>query len=154
MNSELVKIIFARAGTQTFACAESFTGGKIADAFVSVAGASVFFKGGIVAYETALKTKILGVPAELIEQFSVFSEPVARAMAEQVAKLCGTTCGIGTTGVAGPDDQDGVPAGTVFIAVKTPAGTFAQKLEIKNRSREVVREIATRAALELLREHL
>ncbi len=153
-DEERVRAIFARAGGNSFAAAESFTGGRIADAFVSVAGASRFFKGGIVAYEIALKSSVLGVPAELIAHHGVFSDAVARAMAECAARLCGATCGIGTTGVAGPDAQDGVPAGTVFVAVKTPSGTRSRALKLFDRSRDEVRRQAVSAALDLLLESL
>src|SRR5215469_17225570 len=93
----------------TFGVAESLTGGLIASRLVNVPGASAWFRGGVVAYASEVKYEVLGVPAG-----PVVTEPAAAAMAEGARKVTGADVGLGITGVAGPDDQEGVAPGTIF----------------------------------------
>ena len=137
-----------------FACAESCTGGKIADALTDVPGASSVFRGGIVAYSVNVKQAVLGVPVETLERFGVVSRECAEAMAYGAAKALGTEWAVATTGVAGPGAQDGIPAGTVCIALVSPGGVFSQKCFFPNASREAVKELAAQTALEMLLEQL
>ena len=90
----------------TFGVAESLTGGLIASRLVNVAGASSWFRGGVVAYDSQVKFDVLGVPAG-----PVVTEAAAAAMAEGAARVTGADVGLGITGVAGPDDQEGVAPG-------------------------------------------
>lgn len=107
------------------AVAESLTGGLLAAEFTSVAGASNVFLGGIVAYQSALKHELLGVSASLLDQRGAVDAEVAAQMAagvrERLAEKCGIdpfkVIGLSTTGVAGPDEQDGKSVGTVFAGV-------------------------------------
>ena len=103
----------------TFGVAESLTGGLIASRLVNVPGASAWFRGGVVAYDSQVKFDVLGVPAG-----PVVTEAAAAAMAEGAARVTGADVGLGITGVAGPDDQEGVAPGTVFVglAPARPAG--------------------------------
>ena len=100
----------AEAG-QTVATAESLTGGLVAAALTDVPGASSAFRGGVVAYATELKAEALGVDVALLKAHGPVYAPVAAAMAEGVRERLQATIGVATTGVAGPDPQNGYPAG-------------------------------------------
>ncbi len=96
----------------TLAVAESVTGGLIASRLVNIVGASKWFRGGVVSYASEVKFDVLGVPVG-----PVVSPEAAEAMAIGVAKLLGSDVGLSVTGVAGPEEQDGHPAGTVFVGI-------------------------------------
>lgn len=113
---------------QTVATAESLTGGQVAAAITAVPGSSAAFLGGVVAYATAVKVKVLGVSEECVAQHGVISGECAESMAAGVRELTGATYGMATTGVAGPADQEGKPAGTVFVAVAGPRGVEVARL--------------------------
>lgn len=136
------------------ACAESCTGGLIANALTDVPGASAFFAGGLVAYSIEIKQRVLGVPAETIARHGVVSAECAQAMAREAARLFNASHALSTTGVAGPGAQDGISAGTVYIALASPDSVIAEKLYFPNETRERVKCLAAQAALRLLREHL
>ncbi|HAQ53729.1 MAG TPA: damage-inducible protein CinA, partial [Flavobacteriaceae bacterium] len=125
-SEDILEVIVAKLLTQkkrTLSVAESCTGGKLAAAFTAIPGASAYFKGGVVAYETAQKSNLLGVSKSLIEQHSVVSKEVASAMALGVQKLMGSDFAIATTGNAGPTKGDSeAPLGTVCIAIAHPKG--------------------------------
>lgn len=109
-----------RAGL-TLAVAESLTGGSLTDAFVRVPGASRVLLGGLVAYATPLKQRLLGVDAALLAEHGAVHPDVAAAMARGVRTALAVDgrpaeVGLGTTGVAGPGPADGHPAGTVWVA--------------------------------------
>jgi nicotinamide-nucleotide amidase len=139
----------------TLGVAESLTGGLIASRLVNVAGASTWFRGGVVAYASELKFEILGVP-----RGPVVSEAAAAAMAEGVRRVTGADVGLGITGVAGPDDQEGVAPGTVFVGLALPdaaAGAQARPLTRELRvpgDRERVRQYGAISSLDLLRRAL
>jgi nicotinamide-nucleotide amidase len=106
----------------TVAVAESLTGGLVVAALVSVPGASAVVRGGVVAYATPLKHRLLGVDPDLLARRGAVDPDVARQMAEGVRSATivdgvEPTWGISTTGVAGPDPQDGKPVGTVFLGI-------------------------------------
>ena len=104
------------------AVAESLTAGLVSGTIGSVPGASAVLRGGVVAYATDLKATLLGVDRDLLDRGGAVQPEVALAMAEGVASRLGATYGVGTTGVAGPDRQDGQPPGTVYVAVHSPGG--------------------------------
>lgn len=108
------------AGGDTVATAESLTGGRLAAALTSVPGASAVFRGGVVAYASDVKVSVLGVPDELVARSGVVSAECAAAMARGVRALMGVTYGISTTGVAGPDEQEGHPVGTAYVGLCGP----------------------------------
>jgi nicotinamide-nucleotide amidase len=133
----------------TLATAESLTGGGLGATVTAVPGASSVYVGGVVAYASRVKVELLGVGPEVVERHGVVSEPCARAMAEGVRRLLGAHVGVATTGVAGPDPQEGKPAGTVHVAVATSAGTDARLLHLPG-DRAAVREGTVLGALELV----
>ncbi|WP_432114189.1 CinA family protein [Streptomyces sp. S1] len=110
---------------QTLAVAESLTGGLVAAELTGVPGASASFRGSVTAYATALKHELLGVDGALLAERGAVDPEVASQMAAGVRARLGADWGIATTGVAGPDPQDGQPVGTVYVAVAGPAGTIA-----------------------------
>jgi nicotinamide-nucleotide amidase len=142
-----------RAAGLTVATAESLTGGLIGAALTSVPGSSTVYRGGVVAYATDLKHLLLGVDADLLHRVGAVHPDVARGMAEGVRHRLGADYGVGVTGVAGPDPQDGEPPGTVFVAVAGADGGHVRALQLPG-GRDDVRAGAVRAALELLRDVL
>lgn len=172
--SDIIRLL--RASSSTLGVAESLTGGLLMATLVSVPGASAAFRGGVVSYATPLKQRLLGVDEGLIQREGVIHGDVARQMAEgarhatavppgegegeEETGLEAATWGIGTTGVAGPDMQDGKPVGTVYIGV---AGPFGGDGSISSKAfgpfsfpgaRERVREATVAEALARLREVL
>jgi nicotinamide-nucleotide amidase len=130
---------------ETVAVAESITAGGLGHALTYTPGASAVFLGGIIAYSNEVKSEFLGVDPTLIEDFSVVSEEVANAMAEGVRKKFGTTWGIATTGIAGPGDYQGVPEGTVWVAIRGPINQSIQ-LQLDS-GREAIRTGAISSAI-------
>ncbi|HTT52446.1 MAG TPA: nicotinamide-nucleotide amidohydrolase family protein [Streptosporangiaceae bacterium] len=127
----LARQVVARlaARQQQIAVAESLTGGLLAAALASVPGASVVFRGGIVAYATDLKASLLGVDQALLDRCGAVSAETARAMAEGVRARLGATFGLATTGVAGPDPAEGKPVGTVYVAAA--GGDTARRAQVR-----------------------
>jgi nicotinamide-nucleotide amidase len=143
----VVSALTARA--QTLAVAESLTGGLLAATLVDVPGASKVFRGGFVVYATDLKASLVGVPVDLLAERGPVDPVVAAALAEGARHRCGATWGLATTGVAGPDGQNGVPVGTVFVACSGDMGGVVQPLNLDG-DRSMIRLAAVDAALELL----
>ncbi|WP_431969179.1 CinA family protein [Nocardia sp. bgisy134] len=146
---ELVRALVA--ARQTVATAESLTAGLVAATIAGVPGASVVLRGGLVVYATDLKSSLAGVSADLLAA----EGPVAASTAEQLAVGARTRCvadwGIGLTGVAGPDSQDGHPVGTVFLGLSSPWHTEVMRLQLSG-DRWTIRLTATENAVrELLR---
>ncbi len=133
----------------TLAVAESLTGGLIAARLVGVPGASTWLRGGVVAYDSAVKFSVLGVA-----EGPVVTEEAAIAMARGVRRVLGSAIGLGVTGVAGPDSQEGLAPGTVFVALALPNGvTPSRSLRLPG-DRERVRQYSAISALDLLRRTL
>jgi nicotinamide-nucleotide amidase len=145
------------------AIAESLTGGLLSAEFVSVAGVSKVLLGSIVAYQTALKHELLGVSRALLENQGPVDPEVAAQMASGVrTKLANKTntdenlvIGIATTGVAGPDPQDGVAVGTVYVAISGPGaiGDSVYAYELSG-GRDAIRAETVAQALAALGECL
>ena len=133
----------------TLAVAESLTGGLVASRLVNVAGASEWFKGGVVAYDPEVKYSVLGVP-----RGPVVTAEAARAMAEGVRRVTGADVGLATTGVAGPEIQEGMPAGTVFLGLALPGAEAEASEAHLPGDRDRVRQFATISLLDLLRRRL
>lgn len=103
----------------TISTAESCTGGQISRLLTAVSGSSAYFVGGVCTYKTETKSQILKVDSEIIQQYSVVSEQVAKAMSEGAQKLFGTDVAVSTTGVAGPNsDAENNEIGLVFYSVR------------------------------------
>jgi nicotinamide-nucleotide amidase len=134
---------------QTLAVAESLTGGLLASRVVDVPGASAVFRGAVVAYTAELKHVLLGVDAELLARHGAVHAQVAAQMAGGVRERLGTTWGLATTGVAGPDPQDGRSPGTVFVGLAGPHGVRTVSLALAG-DRAQVRGATVDAALALL----
>src|SRR5581483_12145152 len=135
---------------ETLAVAESLTGGLLAATIVDVPGASKVFRGGLIAYATDLKHSLAGVDASLLAERGPVDPEVASQLAIGAAQRCAATWGLATTGVAGPDAQDGVPVGTVYVSV---AGPLAQVRRLTlSGDRAQIRRATVEAALALLQE--
>jgi nicotinamide-nucleotide amidase len=138
----------------TIAIAESLTGGLVVAELVSVPGASKVVNGGVVAYNTALKRSLLGVDDRLLADRGAVDPDVAAAMAEGVRRVCAidgqpASIGLSTTGVAGPDPQDGKPVGTVFVGVSTDAGTRVFDLTLGGSRNALRRRVVSESLVQL-----
>ena len=133
----------------TVCTAESCTGGLIAKRLTDVAGCSSVVAGGVVTYQTREKTRLLGVPEELIEAHTVVSEPVALAMAKGALAALDTDVAIATTGYAGPGGGTAEdPVGTVYIAVATKEKAVCHRLSLSPwRDRAYIRTVAATNAI-------
>ncbi|WP_433532032.1 CinA family protein [Micromonospora sp. CA-263727] len=138
---------------ETVATVESLTGGLLAATIVDVAGASAVYRGGLVVYATELKERLADVPADLLAERGPVDGDVAVALAECGRRRCGADWGLATTGVAGPESQDGKPVGLVFVAVAGPRGTEVRQLDLDG-GRERIRAGAVTEALRLLKDHV
>ena len=156
-DDESIEVAIAKLLTKnqmTLATAESFTGGKIASRITAVPGASAYFKGSVVSYFTEIKETVLKVPTQVIKEHSVVSGEVATAMAKGVQKLLNCDFAIATTGNAGPSKGDSnVAVGTVYIAIATPSGVFAEKFTM-GKHRERVVQKSVNKAFELLQKEI
>lgn len=146
-------VIRALAGRrQTLATAESLTGGLLAATIVDVPGASAVFRGGLVAYATDLKRSLAGVDASLLASRGPVDPEVALALADGARTRCGADWGLSTTGVAGPDPQQGLPVGTVHVAAVGPEGRREVRSIAVSGDRTAVRRGAVSEALALLNQ--
>jgi len=118
--------------------AESCTGGLLGDIITRVSGSSFYYKGGVVAYNEDIKVNLLGVKRKTIEKYTVYSEEVAKEMAQNVRKIFGTDIGIGITGIAGPKGgTKEKPVGTVFMAISYKDKNFVFKNIFKGEREEI-----------------
>ncbi len=138
----------------TVATAESCTGGRIAEAIISVPGASKYFKGGIISYVNEIKESLLGVSHQLLEEKTAVCEEVAIAMVKGACKALGTDYAIAATGVAGPTGgTKEIPVGTIWLACGTQERQLTVKVE-EDHGRDINLAIATNRAMELFLEFL
>lgn len=144
-----------RDASLTVASAESLTGGLVTATLTDVPGASAVVRGGVISYATDVKAQVLGVDAELLDSGGAVQADVARQMAVGVCRLCSSDLGVATTGVAGPDAQDGHAVGTVFVAVARKGQAYEQ-VEVRPLvllgDRQQIRRQTVAAALGLLTE--
>lgn len=158
LAGEVVRVLTARG--ETLAVAESLTGGLVVSALVGVPGASRVLRGGVVAYMTDLKASLLGVDADLLAEEGAVHPDVAAGMAHGAAERLEATYAVATTGVAGPDPQDGHPVGEVWVAVSAPGlawqrGETVRRLDLDPAlGRPGIRAASAAAALETLLEVL
>lgn len=155
-HGETIEDIVARVlmeNRATIAVAESCTGGLLAERLTNLPGSSAYFLGGIVCYSNDLKTRLVGVPAEMIEAKGAVSSEVALALAEGVRKLTGATLGIGITGVAGPSGgTPDKPVGLVHIGIADEHGPREKSFRFPG-DRERIRFFATQNALDAVRRY-
>ncbi|MCX5710749.1 MAG: CinA family protein [Candidatus Omnitrophica bacterium] len=139
---------------KTVAVAESCTGGLLSVMLSSLSGSSAYLLLGIVAYSNSAKTKLLGIPANLIGHKGAVSAQVCAKMAQSVRKIAKTDFGIGVTGIAGPAGSTPTkPIGTVYIAIATPKKTICRRLQLHG-SRSAIRTQSALKTLELLLKQL
>ena len=139
---------------KTIAVAESCTGGLLSERLTRVPGSSGYFVGGAVCYSNGLKTKLAGVPPDLIQTNGAVSKPVAQALAEGIRMRTGASIGVGVTGIAGPGGgTTEKPVGLVFIALADDRGTQIREFRFPG-DRDRIRNWATTAALEIVRRRI
>ena len=156
-EGETIEVVLGRLLAQqgkTISTAESCTGGKIAEMFTSIAGASNYFRGSVVSYATDTKVSILGVSQNTINKHSVVSAEVAKEMALGIQKLMKTDYAIATTGNAGPGKGDATAEiGTVFIALATPSEVIIEEFNF-GQPREKVIDRTTIKAFEIVQKEI
>ena len=137
-----------RERAATVATAESLTGGLVGAALTDLAGVSAVYRGGVVVYATELKAQLAGVPGGQLDRDGPVHPDTAVAMAAGVRERLAATYGLATTGVAGPDPQGGIAAGTVYVAAAGPTGSRVERLHLAG-DRLAVRRETVRAVLAL-----
>ncbi|WP_433168367.1 CinA family protein [Kribbella sp. CA-247076] len=146
MLERLVGVLKGRG--ETLATAESLTGGMVGAALTDVPGVSAVYRGGVIVYATDLKAQLAGVPDDLLAAVGPVHPDTAVALARGVRERLNATYGLATTGVAGPDPQNGIEAGTVYVAAAGPDAVQVRKLELSG-DRATVRRGSVEAVLEL-----
>lgn len=149
--ASLLRVLRERGAT--LATAESLTGGLLSAQLTAIPGASAVYRGGVVSYATDLKHRLLGVDEDLLARVGAVDARVAAAMAVGAADRLDADHALATTGVAGPDPQDGQPVGTVFVACTGPGGTAVRHLTLSG-DRDAIRAASVLAALTLLLDEL
>jgi nicotinamide-nucleotide amidase len=143
-----------KARRLTVATAESLTGGLLCGALTDVPGASAVVRGAVVAYATDVKETVLGVSADVLARpGGAVQGEVASQMAAGVCRVLGSSVGVATTGVAGPEPQDGQPVGTVFVALAVDGSVQVSQLALDG-SRSQIRAATVAHALALLVDRL
>jgi nicotinamide-nucleotide amidase len=148
VNMEAAVAGLLEAQGLTLGVGESLTGGMVGARLTAVDGASRWFRGSVVAYDSRVKFNLLGVP-----EGPVVSAAAARAMATGAARVLEADVGLAVTGVAGPTEQDGQPVGTVWLGIALDGGEDAVSVHLPG-DRERVRQFATISLLDLLRRRL
>jgi nicotinamide-nucleotide amidase len=152
LAAEVHRRLLARG--ENVATAESLTAGMLGAILTSVAGASATYRGGVIVYATDLKTQLAGVSPQLLAERGAVDADVAVALAAGVRERLTASWGLGLTGVAGPDPQDGKPVGTVFVGLAGPDGAGISVPLLLSGDRDAVRTGAVDAALRLLCDSL
>ena len=139
---------------KTVGTAESCTGGRIAEAIISVPGASKYFKGGIISYVNEVKESLLGVDHQLLEEKTAVCEEVAVAMVKGACKALNTDYAIAATGFAGPTGgTKEIPVGTIWVACGSPEKVMTKQLQ-EDYGRDIKLAIATNRAMEMFLDFL
>lgn len=146
-------VVAAGARTLSVATAESLTAGLVAARIADVPGASAVLRGGVISYANAVKERLLGVEADLLERRGSVDGEVARQMATGALRACGADVAVSTTGAAGPSAHDGKPVGTVFIGYADAGDSGFTEFHFAG-DRVSIRAQARDAALRILAEHL
>jgi nicotinamide-nucleotide amidase len=152
---EAVVLSLLKERGETFAAAESCTGGLIAKRFTDLPGASEVFRGGVTVYTNDAKRLLLDVDAGTLEQFGAVSAPVAEQLARNVREKLGADYGIGVTGLAGPDGDGVNEVGTVYVALADKQGVTVRLLHLGAHSdRSRIRTVAANRCFDLLRRSI
>jgi competence/damage-inducible protein CinA-like protein len=151
-GDSLEKVIgdLLRARHATLSVAESVTGGLLGGRISAVPSASDYYVGGFLTYSNEMKTRLLGVPEEMLAEHTAVSEPVAKAMAEGAKERSGSSYALSVTGYAGPD---GANVGLVFVGLASPEGAEVRRVQLPG-DRERIRMFSTNTALDVLRRKL
>ena len=137
----------------TVATCESLTGGMICSTLVDVPGASKVVRGGLVTYQTEVKTRLAGVDAALIQAEGVVSAAVAKAMAQGARERLQSDIAVSATGMASPGGPDEPPAGTVFVGVASAKGVRAIGLHLTG-DRQAIRQQTVEQAIQAIMEEI
>lgn len=149
----VVAALFRESGLK-LALAESCTGGMIASRITAVPGSSAYFLEGNVTYSNQAKSRMLQVPAELVEEHGAVSAEVACAMAHGARRAAGSDIALSVTGIAGPEGgTEEKPVGTVYIALSDVSSCRVNRFNFAG-DREGVRKLTTFTALDWLRTYL
>ena len=157
MSSQLAAMVLSelRRRAETVATAESLTGGLLGGLLTEVPGASDSYVGGVISYATRLKATLAGVNRATLQAVGPVAERTATEMASGVCRRCQADWGLATTGVAGPNPQDGHPVGEVFVAVAHPAsGLLRAEALLLSGDRARIRAATTAHAVWLLADAL
>lgn len=138
---------------KTISTAESCTGGLVASMITSVPGSSEYYLGSVVSYANSVKQEVLGVPAEIIQEFGAVSSECVGAMAEGVRKLTETDFSVATSGIAGPGGGSAEkPVGLVWIGVSSQSGTQTYKLTFNSDRKRNIERFASSALYKILKK--
>jgi nicotinamide-nucleotide amidase len=138
----------------TLAVAESATGGMLGERITSVPGSSDYFAGGFITYTNAMKTELLGVPADLLAEHGAVSREVAEAMATNTLRRTNADYALSITGAAGPASADErVPVGSMWVGLADAAGTIALHRQFLG-DRQRIRTFVVQMALDMLRRRI
>ena len=139
---------------RTVGTAESCTGGRIAEAIISVPGASKYFKGGIISYTNELKEALLGVDHDLLEEKTAVCEEVAIEMVKGACRALNTDYAMSATGIAGPSGgTKDIPVGTIWLACGNANRVATLKVQ-EDHGRDINLAIATNKAMQLFLDYL
>jgi nicotinamide-nucleotide amidase len=152
LAAQIHELLLARG--ETVATAESLTAGLLGAALTETPGASATYRGGLIVYATDLKSTLAGVPEQLLAERGAVDPAVAVALAQGARERLGATWGLGLTGVAGPDEQDGNPVGTLHIGLAGPVGDPIVRSVTLSGVRPVIRAEAVETALSVLHQRL
>lgn len=149
-----VTVDLLKASGKSITAAESLTAGLFQSMIADFQGASEIFAGGFVTYSLGQKAAMLGISETDLTSHGVVSEFTAKAMAQAAREKVGADIAVSLTGVAGPDELENHPVGTVFIGLATSDGVQAKQVAIGGRSRSDIRYIAVLHALNMIRQAL
>ena len=152
IEQDLVK--FLKEKELTIGSVESFTAGLFTSLIAGVPGASSVLRGGLITYQTDVKTILLDIPSEEIKLHGVVSKEIAKAMAVNGRKKLGVDICVSFTGNAGPTALDLLPVGRLFIGISTSSTTNVYEVQMDNMDRNRIREEASLKAMELVMELL
>jgi len=151
---EQIVLYYLEMRGATLATAESCTGGMLAERLTGISGSSRSFLGGAVVYSNELKSEFAGVPPDLLAKHGAVSREVAIALAEGIRQRCGSTIGVGITGIAGPSGgTEDKPVGLVYIGVADENQTDVTEKRFGG-DRERIRQWSTQQALDMVRRRL
>ena len=150
--SEAQKLItLATEKKLTLATAESCTGGLIGAAITAIPGSSAVFKGGIIAYDNAVKTKLLGVSPSVLGKYGAVSQKTAERMAAGAIERLGVDIAVSVTGIAGPGGgTPDKPVGTVWMGIAKKDSVSARRFEFGDIGRNKVRDVTCIEGLKAL----